>query len=153
MEKRYNDELMPNNFEEIAKAYSQTLKDKGFVFIRLQEEEFHLLIDEILVVISKMKSCLTRLNNRLDAGDLASLLEQAEKRLCSTFGNKKPHKFNCVESESNAFLCLISLENLLILKLMILSTKSEELELCSELITNITTLFSQSIPNEFFILA
>ena len=31
MENIYDDELMPENFEEIAKAYSQSLKKKGFV--------------------------------------------------------------------------------------------------------------------------
>ena len=33
MENIYDDELMPENFEEIAKAYSQSLKKKGFVFV------------------------------------------------------------------------------------------------------------------------
>ena len=54
MKKEYNDEMMPEDFETIAKAYSKSLKNKGFVFIRLEEEEFRLLIGEVLVIIAKI---------------------------------------------------------------------------------------------------
>ena len=49
----YDDELLPENFEQIAKAYSKTLKNKGFVFVRLEEEEFNLLLCEVFVLIAK----------------------------------------------------------------------------------------------------
>ena len=53
MENNYNDEILPENFEEIAKAYSNSLKKKGFVFVKLEEEEFNLLLDEINILFLK----------------------------------------------------------------------------------------------------
>jgi len=38
MTNTYNDELFPENFEEMAKAYSNALKEKDFVFINLKKK-------------------------------------------------------------------------------------------------------------------
>lgn len=151
MEKEYNDELLPSSFEQIARAYSKSLKNKGFVFIRLEEEEFNLLLGEVFVLIAKMKACLKRLKDFLDSKRLHQNLDNAERLLQEKFGNKKPHKFNCVEDENNAFLSLVSIENTLVLKLMILSVKSGELELCNNIITSIAGVFAESFSCEGFI--
>ena len=89
MENIYDDELMPENFEEIAKAYSQSLKKKGFVFVRLEEEEFCLLLNEILIVIEKMLACLCKLKKHIDSLILQERLIESENLLCEKFGNKK----------------------------------------------------------------
>ena len=36
MENIYNDELLPEDFEAVARAYSASLKNKGFIFVRLE---------------------------------------------------------------------------------------------------------------------
>ncbi len=150
MKKEYNDEMMPEDFETIAKAYSKSLKNKGFVFIRLEEEEFRLLIGEVLVIIAKMQACLKKLDHALDSGLLKDRLSTAQKLICEKFEYKKPHKMKCVEDENTAFLSLISLENLLILKTMMLSIKSGELELCHQIITAVSSVFAESFVTEGF---
>lgn len=150
MENLYNDELLPDNFEEIARAYSKNLKKKGFVFIRLEEEEFSLLVDEVLVLLAKMRACLVRLEKRLSSKKLMNRLFCFEERLTQRFDNKKPHNFKCVENENNAFLSLVSIENTLILKLLSLSVKSGEIELCNEIIVGITGIFSESFDQQGF---
>ncbi len=151
MNEKYNDEMMPDDFEAIAKAYSKSLKNKGFVFIRLEEEEFRLLLGEILVIIAKMLACLKKLDKALDSELLKERLCEAQKLLCEKFDYKKPHKMKCVENENSAFLSLISLENLLILKTMLLSIKSGELELCNQIITAVSSVFAESFMAEGFV--
>ncbi|MDE6583737.1 MAG: hypothetical protein K2K31_03730 [Clostridia bacterium] len=151
MKEEYNDEMMPDNFETLAKAYSKSLKNKGFVFISLEEEEFRLLLGEILVIIAKMQACLKKLDKTMDSGLLKERLCEAQKLLCEKFDYKKPHKMKCVENENKAFLNLISLENLLILKTMLLSVKSGELELCNQIITAISSVFAESFTVEGFV--
>ena len=151
MENIYNDELMPESFEQIARAYSKSLKKKGFVFVRLEEEEFNLLLSEIYVIIGKMKACLEQLRSHIDSKELKIKLIDAEISLTEKFEHRKPHKFRCIEDKNTTFLSLISLENLLILKLMLLSIKSGELELCNKIITSITAIFADSFALEGFV--
>ena len=150
MENIYDDELMPSNFEQIAKAYSKSLKNKGFVFVKLEEEEFNLLVGEVFVLIEKMLACLENLDKHLDSAILKEKLVSSEISLAEKFDKKKPHKFNCVENANNSFLSLISIENMLILKLMLLSIKSGELELCNNIITDIASVFADSFSCEGF---
>ncbi len=150
MDTIYNDELMPENFEQIAKAYSKSLKNKGFVFVRLEEEEFNLLLCEIFVIISKMHACIHRLNARFDGTMLDKKLHESKLALETKFGAKHTYKFVCMENENMTFLSLVSLENLLIIKLMLLSVKSGELELCNGIITSISGIFAESFSCEGF---
>ena len=151
MKNEYNDELLPENFEKIARAYSKSLKDKGFVFVKLQDEEFSLLVGEIMVLIAKMKACLTKLSKHLDSNKLKSRLDEYEDVLQKKFLNKKPHTFRCVENENSAFLSLVSIENILVLKLMSLSVKSGELELCNDIIAGIVGVFAESFSTVGFV--
>ena len=153
MENLYNDELLPENFEQMAKAYSQNLKNKGFVFIRLEEEEFNLLLSEIFVLFAKMKACLNHLDKFLDSTMLKTQIDNAQSLLCKKFGNKKSHKFKCVEDKNLTFLSLVSIENMLTIKLMLLSIKSGEFELCNQIITSICVVFAESFSCEGFALA
>ncbi|MBE7075498.1 MAG: hypothetical protein E7375_00310 [Clostridiales bacterium] len=152
MENTYNDQLLPENFEEMAKAYAKALKNKGFVFIRLEEEEFNLLIGEILILLEKMQACLKKLCKKINSAELSSKIVYSEKMLQEKFGKKKPHKFVCVENENNAFLSLIAIQNTLTIKLMLLSIKSGEFEICNSIITAISSIFAESFSCEGFIL-
>lgn len=153
MENFYDDALLPDNFEQIAKAYSKALKNKGFVFVRLEEEEFHLLLGEIFVLLGKMQACLWRMKKVLDGRKLLDALEEAKHLLSQKFGKTKTDKFRCLETENAAFLALVSLENLLVIKLMLLSVKSGELELCNNIITSVAGIFAESFSTQGFCLA
>lgn len=150
MENLYNDELMPDSYEEIAKAYSKSLKNKGFVFIRLEEEEFNLLLSEIYVLMEKMLACIVKLQPLLDAHKLEEKLCDAINTLQDKFGKIKLQHFECVEEENLTFLSMVAIENTLNIKLMLLSVKSGELELCNSIITTICGIFAESFSCEGF---
>ena len=150
MEKEYNDELLPENFEKMARAYSQNIKNKGFVFVNLCAEENTLLLGETIVLFEKMKACLNRLSSRLDGQKLLEKIDKNEKILIELYPNKKPHKFTCVENEFSSFLSLISLQNTLVLKLMSLSLKSDNFQLFYDMIADICGVFSSSFLADGF---
>jgi hypothetical protein len=152
MEKLYDDEMLPEDFEQIAKAYSSALKDKDFVFVRLESEEFGLLVDEVFVLLAKMKACLKRLEKRLDSADFVDNLCTFESKLQEKFDKKKPHNFTCVENENVAFLTLVSVENMLLLKLMSLSAKSGEASLCNEIVVCIISTFAECFDIQGFVI-
>lgn len=149
MENIYNDEMLPDDFEQIAKAYSKSLKGRGFVFVRLEEEEFNLLLDEIFVIIAKMKACLVKMDKVLNSEKLKKSLEKSEKILIKEFNYQKKHNFLCLDEPNKAFLGLVSLENLLLLKLLLLAVKSEKLEECNDISTSIASVFAESFSCNF----
>ena len=151
MENLYDDELMPDNFEQIAKAYSKSLKEKGFIFVNLEEEEFQLLLSEIFVIFEKMKACLKNLEKSFESKFLIEKINLAQKQLSTRFGKNKSFSYCCVEDEVHAFLSLVSLYGTLVIKLMMLSVKSGELELCNQIIASISGVFAESFSTEGFI--
>ena len=153
MEENFDDELMPSNFEKIARAYSKAIKTKKFVFVNLEKEEFNFLVNEVLVLLSKMQACLTHLKKYVECDFLEKTLCEVLSSFCNKFNKKTPHKFNCVANENSAFLCLVGLENTLVLKLMLLALKSEEIELCQNAIASISSVFAESLSIECFVLA
>ncbi len=152
METLYNDEMLPENFEQIARAYSQKMKENGFVFIHLKEEETNLLAGEILTLFAKMQACLQRLERCMKSDKLKCRIESATSLIEERFLNKKTHTFRCVENENDAFLSLVSIENTVILKLMLLSVKTNEFELCNNIITGISGVFAESFSQEGFVI-
>lgn len=148
----YNDELLPDSFEQLAKAYANNLKQKGFVFVSLQKEEFSMLVDEIMILISKMKSCLIQMQKILNASELFGVLENAQKSIQEKFNKKATHEYRCIARQNECFLCLVSLENLLTIKLMCLSIKSDEIEFCNKIIVEISSIFAKSFDIEKFLL-
>lgn len=153
MEENFNDELMPESFEEIARSYSKAIKTKKFVFVNLEKEEFNFLVSEVLVLLSKMQACLSHLKKYVECEFLEKTLCDASSLISKKFNKKLPHKFKCVANENSAFLCLVGLENTLILKLMLLALKSEEVELCQNIIASISSVFAESLSIECFLLA
>lgn len=148
----YEDDKLADNFENIARAYSKSMKNKGFVFIKLEEEEFSLLLEEICLLFSKIKACLERLKDFLDCRVLKDVTLQNEKDFEAKFNVKSKCNFQNVENPTNCFLSLISLENMLTLKLMILSVKSGELEFCQDIITKRTRIYASSFSLEGFVM-
>ena len=148
----YDDEKLLENYEAMAKAYSKALKNKGFVFIRLEEEEFSLLVDEIMVIFCKIMASLDRLKDNMYCEEMKDLTMMNINSFREKFHANCCHKFKSVQSSSDCFLTLVALENMLTLKLMILSVKSGELEFCHEIITKRTHIFANSFSIDGFIL-
>ena len=147
----YNDEKLCDNFEAMARAYSKSLKNKGFVFIKLEDEEFSMLLDEIVILFNKIEACLERIGECVDC----ELLKEVTQKNIVSFKQKFNYKhydrkYRYLSSPSESFLSLISLENTLTLKLMILSVKSGELEFCHEIITMRTHIYANSFSQEGF---
>ena len=89
MENNYNDEILPENFEEIAKAYSNSLKKKGFVFVKLEEEEFNLLLDEINILFLKMLACLEKLDKIFNSKKLKIAIVESKKNYLKNLEKEK----------------------------------------------------------------
>ena len=135
----------------MARAYSKSLKNKGFVFIKLEDEEFSMLLDEIVILFNKINACLERLSECVDCHPLKEVTEKNIVSFKQKFNYKHcDRKYRCLTSPSESFLSLISLENTLTLKLMILSVKSGELEFCHEIITSRTRIYADSFSQEGF---
>ena len=149
---KYDDEKLLENYEMMARAYSKSLKNKGFVFVRLEEEEFSLLVDEIMVIFCKILASLERLKNSMYCDELKDLTKMNISSFKEKFHTSCCHNFKSVQSPSDCFLTLVALENMLTLKLMILSVKSGELEFCHEIITKRTHVFANSFSTDGFII-
>ena len=56
----YNDEglLSPNQYSEMAKAYAKEMKDKGFIFVRLDNSREEAYLHETLELFYKIKNNL-----------------------------------------------------------------------------------------------
>lgn len=151
MKSLYDDEMLPEDFQQIAKAYSQALKKRGFVFVHLDQEECLFLIDEVLICLAKMKSCLNNLVH-IQSTLLKNKLSEIESFCCSCFENKKPHNFNCVENENNSFFALVSLENLLISKFLKLCDKKFYANVFKSFVEDVCTIFAESFDVSGFVL-
>lgn len=149
---KYDDEKITDNFEQMARAYSKSLKNKGFVFIKLEEEEYSLLLDEIAILFCKINASLDRLKSYIDCTTLRELTACNQKQFRDKFNYQRDFYFKNIENPNNCFLSLISLENMLTLKLMILAVKSGELEFCHGIITSRTHVYANSFSIEGFIL-
>ena len=149
---KYEDEKLLDNYEEMARAYSKSLKNKGFVFIKLEDEEFSMLIDEINIIFAKILATFEKLSSFMDCNVAKNLTEKQISAFNEKFHHKTSACFNFVQSATSAFLTLISLENTLTLKHMILSVKSGELEFCHEIITARTHVYANSFSLEGFVL-
>lgn len=123
----YNDEQILNNneYELLAKAYSDFLLTKGFKIIKIDNEKNAQLINDILLDLSKIKYCLFRMGGFLGTSKLYSLTDRQIKKLTIIFDNELPlNKYNFSLDKMNYFLEYIGLESNLIKNLIILSEQS-----------------------------
>ena len=123
----YNDEklLSVQDYEIMAKAYSNHLKSKGFVFVQVDATENELLISEVFELMSKIKSCLRFLGNFLGTGRLYSLNELQMKTFQIIYPScDQTLSYKIRGDKTKCFLNLQSLESELISKLLTLSEQS-----------------------------
>lgn len=131
----YNDELhpTPDEYEKLARAYSASLKDKGFVFIRLDMEDYNFLLDEIFDIMFKLRASYRALNKFLESDRFNDLNEEQIAKLRELFDYKKNRGFRIRSDKTKTLLNCISLESKLIMKLNQLAQKCDYFEEISKL--------------------
>lgn len=123
----YNDEklLSIGEYEAMAKAYSQKLKEKGFIFVQIDAQENEALISECWELLRKIKSSLFYLGNFLGTGRMYSLNERQIKLFHTMFPDEEQViRYKIRGDKTKCFLNMLSLENQLIIKLLSLSNSS-----------------------------
>lgn len=131
----YEDNSFPSldSYEKMAKAYSDALKDKGFLFIPLNQENFDFLIEEIFDILFKLRSSYRFLNGFLGSDKFLDLTEQQIEVLRKEFNYEKNRAFRLRTNNTKCLLNNISLECKLLLKLNELAQQCGKLELLSSL--------------------
>lgn len=130
---RYDDEpiLSIDEYEVMAKAYSASLKKKGFVIVHIDNEKNRELIYQTFDCLYKIKSCLFMLGGFLNTSKLYSMNERQMKKLAVIFDyNEPPIQYRVPTDKTLCFLEFVGLESLLIKNLIELSEQSNfELEI------------------------
>ena len=123
----YNDEklLSISEYEIMAKAYSQKLKEKGFFFVQIDGRENNELIAECYKLLLKLKSSLFFLGNFLGTGRMYALNERHIKLFQTLFPEcDNVERYKIRGDKTKCFLNMLSLESQLLIKLVDLSQNS-----------------------------
>ena len=123
----YNDEATPSlsHIEDMAKAYNVALKNKGFVFINLEEEGKQLLLEEVLTLLFKLRSSYRTMGNFMNSNEMLALTEHHIDKLRFLFNAELNRGYFVTTHKTKCFLNSIALENMLLLKLLLFSQKCE----------------------------
>lgn len=145
----YNDEqiLSCSSYEVMAKAYANAMKEKGFVFLRVDNEKNMALIEETFTLLSQIKSCLFFLGGFLGTGKFYSLNERQIKKLEMIFDKEIPYnKFSFKPDKTATLLEFIGREAGLIKNLIVLSSQSsfesEILKIVNDRLTLMQEIFA-----------
>lgn len=124
----YNDFACPtpDEYEVLAKAYSNSLKEKGFVFVRLDNESVNVLVDEVFDLLFKLRASYRFLGSFMGADRFYDLNEEQIETMRNMFSYKQNRGFKMNWNKTKCFLNTVSLENRLLIKLFLLAQKSEE---------------------------
>ena len=82
--------LTIEQYENIAKKYSESLKKNGFKIIKVDNEKNKELINQILSLMSKIKSSLFRLGGFFNTSKIYSLNERQIKKMIILFDTSLP---------------------------------------------------------------
>lgn len=118
----------PDEYQALAKAYSNSLKQKGFVFISLDNESKNILIDEVFDLMFKLRSSYRMLGNFMGSDKFYALNEEQLETLRELFSYKQNRSFKINWNKTKCFINAIGLENRLLIKLFLLAQKGEEYE-------------------------
>lgn len=133
--------LTPNEYLDMAKAYAQDLKNHGFVFLRLNYSQSESALKELLDTMMLQKSNLFALGGFLGTGNLYSLNEQQIKKIQQLFGTTTDYKkTNFYKDKTKCFLNMLSLESLVISKMLNLALNSSHFEDIISMIKERTSL-------------
>lgn len=118
----------PDEYEQLARAYSNSLKQKGFVFVRLDSEGTSVLVDEVFDLMFKLRATYRALGNFMGSDKFYSLNEEQIEVMRGMFSYKQNRGFKMNWNKTKCFLNGISLENRLLIKMFLLAQKSDEYE-------------------------
>ena len=141
----YNDEklLTIEEYEVMAKAYNQSLKDRGFIFVQIDGRDNEDLAIEIFEIFSKIKSLLFHLGNFLNTGRMFSLNERHIKTFLTLYPSLTTSSHKVRGDKTTCFLAFLGLESSLLSKLMLLSEQSPFSSQIDRIINQRLTLMSQ----------
>ncbi len=132
--KYYDDEIAScESFEKMARSYSASLKEQGFLFIKLENEEFRYLVDEVFELFFKLKSSYGFMKKFMNSEEMNNLTEEQIEDLRSIFNFQKNKAFKIKTNLTKCFLNTLSLECELLYKLNLLAHKSEKISELSSL--------------------
>lgn len=123
----YNDDqlLSIEGYENLAKAYSNALKSKGFMIVQIDSEADKILLNEIFDKLYSIKSYLFSLGGFLSTGKFYSLNERQIKKLSILFDYQRhDFKINPPHDKTKCLLKFLSTECQLIKKLIELTEKT-----------------------------
>lgn len=123
----YNDEqiLSCSSYEVMARAYANAMKERGFMFVQVDNEKNRELIEDTFSSLAKIKSCLFFLGGFLGTGRMYSLNERQIKKLEIIFDKEIAHNQYAFKSDkTKALLEFIGCEAHLIKNLITLSSQS-----------------------------
>lgn len=142
----YNDEqiLRVEDYEQMAKAYANALKSKGFLIVQIDEKANKELIEEIFEQFYAVKSLLFSLGGFLNTGNFYSLNDRQMKKFSILFDCDKNLKaIKAPYDKTKALLSFLSIECLLIKNLIKLADQTQfELQL-KDIINARLSLLSQ----------
>lgn len=143
----YHDDAMPslNIVEEMARAYNLSLKQKGFVFVNLEEEGKNFLISEIFDLLFKLRASYRHLNNFLGLSSMLSLTEENIDHMRNLFDIEENKGYFVSTNQTKCFLNVIALEKILTIKLLLLSQKCEYGEELIAVIIERSKMLSQKL--------
>ena len=118
----FNDEstCTPDEFEKMAKAYSDALDRSEFRFFE-NENARNIIVDEVFETLFKLRASYRFLNGFLGSDLFLDLTEKQIADLRKLFNYQTNHGFRVRVNSTKCLLNTISLESNLLLKLNILS--------------------------------
>lgn len=123
----YNDEqiLTASDYENMARAYASTLKNRGFIIVQVDNDKQKEEIAEIFNNLYKIKSCLFSLGGFMNTSQFFSLNERQLKKLIALFDyNQDLPIERPPRDKTKCFLTFLSTEFLLIKNLISLIDKT-----------------------------
>ena len=146
----YDDEKIANisQIENMAKAYSEVLKEKGFVFVNLDEVGKKLLIKEVMELLFKLRSSYRSMQNFLSSFSMYELTNRHIEEMRQMFLVEDNKGFFVKSNNTKCFLNSISLENMLLTKLVFLSQKCDFGEELFSMILERTNLIASNLKIE-----
>lgn len=123
----YNDDkiLSIEEYETMAKAYSDALKEKGFMFVKIDNRKNEELIDNIFSQLAKIKTNLFYMGGFLNTSQFYSLNERQIKKMRIIFDYDQPINTLAMNRDKTInFLNFISNEAILLKQLIKISSQS-----------------------------
>ena len=121
---------------------------RGFVFVNLEEEGKNLLVSEVFDILFKLRASYRYLKNFLGSSKMLTLTDENIDYLRSLFDVEDNRGYYISTNQTKCFLNAIALENLLNIKLLLLSQKCEHGEKLVLLIVERAKKLSQNLVIE-----